>query len=102
MLKWFLWAGKITGFEKAAGIITDCKSAESGKPFGNTPLVNPVLKKVNPTILTFHGLGHILNANSPQNKVLEFENLAIKAYNHINGTKLNKSKPDETHNKYTQ
>lgn len=61
-------------------------------------LVKPVLKKVNPTILTFHGLGHIIYANSPQDKVLDFENLAIDAYNSVNKTKISKSQPDEDHN----
>ncbi|MEP0262316.1 RHS repeat-associated core domain-containing protein, partial [Dokdonia sp.] len=63
-------------------------------PFGT--IVN---RQINPSLATFHGFGHIVHANQTQEKVLEFENTALKAFNESSGTNINKRNPDENHNK---
>lgn len=63
------------------------------------PMTRQVVKQVNPSLSTFHGFGHIIHGNQTQEKVINFENRAIRAYNAANGTNIPLSKPDTNHNK---
>jgi len=63
------------------------------------PMTRQVVKQVNPSLSTFHGFGHIIHGNQTQEKVIDFENRAIRAYNAVNGTNIPLSKPDTNHNR---
>lgn len=66
---------------------------------GTSALIRSVVKQVNPTLNTFHGFGHVIHGNQSQEKVLEFENRALRAYNSVNGTSIPLTKPDVNHNR---
>jgi hypothetical protein len=56
------------------------------------PNFNPATVQTNPENSTFHGIGHVINAGKPQDKVLNYDNKARGQ------TGMPKRKPDETHN----
>jgi RHS repeat-associated protein len=59
---------------------------------GDPPNFKVATVQTNPENSTFHGLGHVINAGKPQDKVLDYDNKARQQ------TGMPKRKPDETHN----
>jgi RHS repeat-associated protein len=58
--------------------------------------------QTNPTLTTFHGFGHIINGGKSQDKVIDYENRALKAFNDVNGTNIPKRNQDENHHSTPQ
>ncbi|XLS28537.1 DUF6443 domain-containing protein [Flavobacteriaceae bacterium M23B6Z8] len=69
------------------------------KPISAANRLSAIAYITNPSLLTVHGIGHVLNPNKKQSNVIDFENIGVRAFNDTNGTGIKERDHNENHGK---